>query len=71
MRVFSCFSSLTRCWSNSRMALSRSRWFLRRRSAGVMRLPKAHSRIYGAVSLSLLAVEGTAMLGDADIHVGG
>lgn len=47
MSAFSCFSSLTRCWSSSRIALSSIRWFLRKRSAGVMRFPKAHSSICG------------------------
>jgi hypothetical protein len=34
-----------------------------------MRLPKAHSKIYGGVSPSLTV--GIHVTGDADIHVGG
>jgi hypothetical protein len=47
---FSWFSSLTRSRSNSRCVFSRARWCLRRRSAGVMRLPNAHSTSLGRVS---------------------
>jgi hypothetical protein len=42
---FSWFSSFTRSRSSSRCVFSSARWCLRRRSAGVMRLPKAHSTI--------------------------
>jgi hypothetical protein len=40
---FSWFSSLTRSRSSSRCVFSSDRWCLRSRSAGVMRLPNAHS----------------------------
>ena len=42
---FSCCSSFVRSRSSSRCVFSSARWCLRSRSAGVMRLPNAHSMI--------------------------
>jgi hypothetical protein len=62
---FSWFSSLTRSRSSSRCVFSRERWCLRRRSAGVMRLPKAHSTMFmvaGWEGLSWWAVKACQVI---------
>lgn len=52
MSFFSWFSSLTRSRSSSRCVFSRARWCFLRRSAGVMRFPKAHSTIYTMLTIT-------------------